>query len=157
MSCCSTFLIPVWWGIRGRVFVPICCRHLNTHTPVCNRQVEVTKKFVWPCCEIFFLSHFSACFGTEVGQAVVPAQLLTGHTSSSIRPPLGYTLGCAAFCQISDFLSVTLSITHSRFVQNVPRQISIPLLLKPYISLCTSGPSLLPPDFPPPTIFSPST
>lgn len=48
LSCCSTFLIPRMVGVRGKVFVPICCRRLNKHTLVCNRPVKVTKKCVWP-------------------------------------------------------------------------------------------------------------
>lgn len=102
-------------GVKGRVFVLICCRHLNTDTLVCNRPVKVTKKFVWPCCESFICS-FSLLFGTEVGQAVVLVQFLTAHTSS-INPSHGYTLDCSAFSQILDFVtfSVNLSITHACF------------------------------------------
>lgn len=45
-------------GARGRVSFPICYRHLNTHSLVCSRLVKVTKKFVWPCCEILLSPWF---------------------------------------------------------------------------------------------------
>lgn len=97
---------------EGYLFL-FCLRRLNPHTHVCSRPVKVTKKCFWPWLCVQKIEKnliFPAWFGTEVGQAVVPAYFLTGPTSSSIHPPFGYTLICSAFCQTFDFLSFNLDL-----------------------------------------------
>lgn len=96
-------------GVRGRIFVLICCRHLNTHTLVCNRPVKVTKKFVWPCCKNpFYLLLFLSLVWDRSGPSSSSPILDRTYSSSSIHLAPGYTLDCFAFCQIS--VSVSLQI-----------------------------------------------
>lgn len=72
LSCCSTFLIPVWWQWgEGYLLLFAVDIQVSIHKHLCNRPVKVTKKFVWPCYEIFFICFFFLLFGTEVAQAVI--------------------------------------------------------------------------------------
>lgn len=52
LSCCSTFPIPAWWG-WGEGCLFLFAADTTIHTWVW--PTSKTKKFVWPCCEFFFL------------------------------------------------------------------------------------------------------
>lgn len=125
-------------GVRGSVFVLICCWRLNTHTLVCNRPVKVTKKFVWPCCEILL----SALPLSAMGQKW--AKQLFCHSWQHILHPSTNSLACSAFCQIS---ILSHSFSQSKSAYHLPwlssTTGSTPRYLWNLISLCTFSSSYL--------------
>lgn len=140
---------------------------ISIHTLVCNRPVKVTKKCVWPCCEILFISSLSLPgLGHEVGQAV-PVQFLTGHIFNhlSTHPPATHWI-LLPFAN-SLFLSHSLFRSSSQSASFILALLNIffysPASETTYLSLdlCFSSSShthlhpFSPPDFPPPPIFQP--
>lgn len=138
-------------GVRGRVFVHICCWHLNTHTLVCSRPIKVTKKFIWPCCEILFSPISLPGLGQKWANSCYSPILDRSYFIIYPPTPWRYT---GLFCLLPNlrfsFLqsSSKSTIIHSCSVQNLPdphSPISETLYLYLHLLIiCTRSPSLFP-------------